>query len=154
MNLAVKNSLKGAMFATAAGAMVVAGTGIASANHLPAVSKAPTAANQVCGVVKDAAGMGVHPATVTGTLSGTPTWTDSTTTDPDGGWCLTGDAGMATRVQNGDYVTLTATYNGVTQTWKTSSGSSNIDKWVFLDHGVRVGAVLLPNSAAGFDFTF
>lgn len=150
-SVTAKRSIKGAMMATAAGAMVLAGTGVASATHLPAAPLPVTAANQMCGMVANSAGMGVHGATVTGVLSGT-SWTASTTTNDTGGWCLQGDSTMAGDVRGGAYVTLTATSGGVTQTW-TSGGSSNIDQWVFLAHGVWMGG-LLPVSANGFNFTF
>lgn len=156
----MKKSLQGAMMATAAGAMVLAGTGVASATHLAALPGTPTAANQVCGTVYSnaswvsngaipAGAKGVHGATVTGTLSST-SWTDSVVTDDNGRWCLEGDAGMAGDVAGGAYVTLTMTYAGATQTW-TNSGSSNINSSVFLAHGVWMGG-LLPVSAKSFYF--
>lgn len=147
MNLSLKNSAKSALLAATAGAMVFAGTGMASATHLPAVGQTPTAANQVCGVVKNAAGMGIHGATVTGALVPPPgaPWTASTTTDAAGGWCLQGTGTMADQVQGGATVNLVATDGASTQSI-TGIGVSS-----FLSHAYW-GLGIPPKSAWNYNF--
>ena len=177
VKLTAKNSVRGVLLGTAAGAMVLAGTGIASAATVGAAGSAVTlsasSAYQVCGnfyVGPDAHVAGVTSgakavvgAQVTGKLyssssSTTPITTFTATTNAAGGWCMQGDSAMASTVTSGGEVrmstdTPTVLDGTTTRTGQWSGGGADavIDAGEFLLHG---NAFIFSDRASKVNFYY
>lgn len=143
----MRKRVSATLVAGASSALLLAGTGIASA--APATEGTPTTDNQVCGTVYTDApwvengppptgAQGVSDVTITLDLydaSGNLMATDTTATGSGGEYCATGDSTMAFEVAFNDaYVVMTADSPSTPSPWQTQSGDSHIDASIFQDH--------------------
>ena len=142
----VKNKTMVAGVLASAAAMTALGTGVAHA----ADPQKPTVDYQLCGNVRDSSGNGVGGVSITGELwkpGPTSVATYTTTTAPDGGYCIQGTSNLVSDIQSqSGWVTLAGTKAGTAVNFGAWGGMPGIQLGDFL---VRWDIPL--QSASGFD---